>query len=247
MNLLLYFLLFLFSLPSLAFINVESVRQIKGKGFIGRSGLQTSGQQGNTEKFTSAFTTIGAYRLERNEWLYSGNYKYGTSAKVKDTNVGIAHLRHTWEYEKPLAYEMFVQSEFNEFKDLNSRHFFGGNLRYRLKQTKSYFIYSGIGTFYEWEDFVENTKDKNHFRGNLYLSYVQNLKKNISAFATMYYQPLFTNTANYRLRFQSGLDVKLTDILSIGISFNINHDTGVPKNVKQTDIDYLVGFGVTYF
>ena len=184
-----------------AFINVESIRQIKGEGFIGRSALQTSGQQGNTEKFTSAFTTIGAYRLDLNEWLYSGSYKYGTSGKVKDTNHGIMHLRHTWNYKKKIAYEAFIQSEFNEFKELNSRHFLGGNLRYRIKQSKTYFFYSGLGLFYEWEDFVKTNKDKNHLRGNLYFSYVQNLEKNISSFATLYYQPLFSNTGNYRIRF----------------------------------------------
>lgn len=247
MKFIISFFILIFISSAHAFINVESVRQIQGKGFIGRSALQTSGQQGNTDKFTSAFTTIGAYRLDHNEWLYSGNYKYGTSAKVKDTNLGIAHLRHTWNYQKPLAYEMFAQSEFNEFKDLNSRHFLGGNFRFRLKQTETYFIYSGVGTFYEWEDFGDNTKDRNHFRGNIYLSYVQNLKKNISAFGTLYYQPLLSNTGNHRLRFQSGVDIKLTNILSVGISFNVNHDTGVPKGVKYTDIDYLVGFGVTYF
>lgn len=229
-----------------SFVNVESVRKIEGKGFIGRSGLQTSGQMGNTEKFTSQFTTIGAWRLDENEWLYSSNYKYGTSAKKKDTNTGIAHLRHTWNYEDPLSYELFIQSEFNEFKELNSRYYLGGNLRFRLLTEESYLLFFGMGTFYELEDFYRMERDRNHFRANLYLSYLQNINKTVSSFITVYYQPLFSELHNHRVRLLTGLDVKLSQRLSLGVSFNVNHDGGVPKGVKTTDIDYLVGLALSY-
>ncbi|HLT21943.1 MAG TPA: DUF481 domain-containing protein [Bacteriovoracaceae bacterium] len=243
---LILFIFFVTSHHAWSFINVESVRKIEGKGFIGRSALQTSGQMGNTEKFTSQFTTIGAWRLDQNEWLYSGNYKYGTSAKKKDTNTGIAHLRHTWGYENKLAYEAFVQSEFNEFKELNSRHYIGGNLRFRLLTEDYYYLYLGVGAFYELEDFHRYDRDRNHLRANTYLSYLQNFNKTISSFITIYYQPLFRELHNHRVRVLTGLDVKLNSKLSLGVSFNINHDAGVPKGVKTTDMDYLVGFALSY-
>lgn len=218
---------------------------MKGKGFIGRSGLQTSGQMGNTEKFTSQFSTIGAFRLDQNEWLYSGNYKYGTSAKTKDTNLGIAHLRHTWGYLNPIAYELFLQSEFNEFKELNSRNYFGGNVRFRLLLTDNYHLFLGTGIFYEREDFVTR-EDRDHLRGNFYLSYVHNLNQMVSGFATLYYQPMFSEMNNYRVRLQTGLDVKLSEKLSLSMSFNVSNDTGLPPGVKETDVDYLVGFSLSY-
>lgn len=237
---------FIFSLHTYAFINVESIRQIKGKGFIGSSALQTAGQMGNTEKITSQLTTIGAWRLDANEWLYSGNYKYGSSSKVKDTHLGIAHLRHTWGYLNPLAFEMFVQSEFNQFKELNSRHFIGGNLRWRLKQTETLNLFFGSGLFYELEDFYQFDRDEKKVRANLYLSYVQNMNKQVSSFATVYYQPVVNDFHNHRVRLQSGIDIKLNSLLSFGLSFNINHDAQVPQGVKQTDMDYLVGLGIKY-
>lgn len=240
------FLLIFFSWNTYAFINVESVRQIKGEGVIGRSALQTAGQMGNTEKFTSQLTTIGAWRLDANEWLYSGNYKYGSSGEVKDTNLGSAHLRHTWNYLKPLAYELFVQSEFNEFKELNSRHYLGFNLRFRIKQTETLNLFFGAGTFFELEDYHRFDRDRNHFRSNLYLSYVQNINKQVSSFITVYYQPIFEEVKNHRARLQSGIDVKLNSFLSLGLSFNVHHDAGVPSGVKETDVDYLVGFGISY-
>ncbi|HLW57621.1 MAG TPA: DUF481 domain-containing protein [Bacteriovoracaceae bacterium] len=244
-----YFLfsfLLLLSPLALAFVNVESVRKIEGQGFIGRSALQTSGQLGNTEKFTSQMNTIGAWRLEENEWLYSLNYKYGTSAKVKDTNLGIAHLRHTWGYQNFLSYEVFIQSEFNEFKELNSRYFLGSNLRFKLWAEEYSSLFFGVGAFYEIEDFYLEDRDKKHWRANLYLSHLYRFNKIVSSFITVYYQPLFSNTGNHRVRFLTGIDSKLSDKLSLGVSFNVNHDAGVPRGVKETDIDYLVGFSLTY-
>lgn len=227
-------------------MNVESVRKIGGEGFIGRSGIQTSGQMGNTEKFTSQLSTIGIWRLDVNEWLYSGNYKYGTSSKIKDTNTGIAHLRHTWNYKEWISYEAFIQSEFNEFKDLNSRYFLGSNIRFKVLSHKYHTLYLGTGAFYELEDFYKHDRDKKHVRGNSYLSYLYNFNKLVSSFITIYYQPLFTYMKNHRVRVLTGLDTKLNDRLSLGISFNVYHDAGVPRGVKTTDIDYLVGFALTY-
>lgn len=241
-----FIILFTFSQSASAFINVESIRKIKGEGFFGRSGLQASGQMGNTEKFTSQFSTTGAYRFEKNELLYIGNYKYGTSAKEKDTNQGSGHIRHTWGYLNPLAYELFVQSEFDEFKELNSRNYLGGNLRFRLLASDAHVVYAGLGTFYEIEDFTGMEEDKDHLRANIYLSQVHNLSKTSSLFVTLYYQPQIDKMNNYRVRLQSGIDVQLTEVLSLSITFNASHDTGLPNGVKETDSDYLAGFTLTY-
>lgn len=234
------------SFSAKSFVNVESVRKVEGKGFIGRSGIQTSGQMGNTEKFTSQLSTIGIWRLDANEWLYSGNYKYGTSSKKKDTNTGIAHFRHTWNYEHTVSYELFLQSEFNEFKELNSRYFLGSNVRFRLISQKYHTLFLGAGAFYEIEDFYQESRDKKHLRANSYLSYLYNFNKRVSTFVTVYYQPLFSKISNHRVRILTGLDTKLNDRLSLGVSFNVYHDAGVPRGVKPTDIDYLVGFALTY-
>lgn len=243
---LLSLVLFLISSITYGFVNVESIRKIEGRGFIGRSALQTSGQLGNTEKFTSQVNTIGAWRLEDNEWLYTMNYKYGASAKVKDTNMGIAHLRHTWGYENFLSYEAFTQSEFNEFKELNSRHFIGGSFRFRLWSEEYSSMFLGVGAFYEIEDFYQEERDRNHIRNSFYLSHLYGFNKMVSSFVTIYYQPLLTRTKNHRVRLLTGIDSKLSDKLSLGVSFNVNHDSAVPQGVKETDIDYLVGFSLTY-
>lgn len=239
--------IFLIGLPSQAeaFINVESIRQIGGEGFVGRTGLQVTGQEGNTNKFTSQFSILNAYRRDGNEWIFTGSYKYGESAYQKDTNQGSVHLRHTWKYLEPLAYEAFVQSGFNEFQELNSRNYLGGNLRFHILKTGSNQLYLGTGVFYEIEDF-STEEDHQGFRGNLYLSYIKKLNELISGSAILYYQPRFEKLADYRIRAQFGIDVRLTSSLILDLDLNVSHNTGLPPDVKKTDLDYLIGFSLIF-
>lgn len=69
-------------------------------------------------------------------------------------------------------------------------------------------------------------EDKDHLRANIYLSQVHNLSKTSSLFVTLYYQPQIDKMNNYRVRLQSGIDVQLTEVLSLSITFNASHDTG---------------------
>ncbi|WP_413557223.1 DUF481 domain-containing protein [Bdellovibrio sp. HCB209] len=245
-SLLILILLSFVACPALAFINIESLRQIDGKGYLGQTTLQVSGQQGNTDKFTSQASTMGVYRLDINEWLYTASYKYGTSANVRDTNLGSGHIRHTWNYQEPIAYEAFIQSGFDEFKRLNSRNYVGGNLRFRLLHSEDNRLYAGTGAFYEVEDFEGQDEDTEGLRGNIYISHVARLNETVTSSTTIYYQPKFKDLENYRLRFMTGLDVRINETLSLDVDFNLVNDSGLPEGVKQTDIDYLVGFSVKY-
>lgn len=234
-----------FSEGSLAFINIESIRQISGEGFVGRTGLQITGQDGNTNKFTSQLTLLTAYRSDNNEWIFTGDYKYGESFYRKDTNLGSAHIRHTWGYTNPLAYETFVQSGFNEFQELNSRNYFGGNLRFSLSEDGQSRFYLGTGAFYEIEDF-SSAEDREGIRGNFYLSYLKKLNELITGSGIIYYQPLFKNAEQLRVRAQLGVDIVLTKSLILDIDLNVAHNTGLPPGVKETDIDYLLGVSLKF-
>lgn len=237
---------FLFvTLPSIAFINIESVRQIPGEGFAGSSGFQFNGQDGNTQKFSSRASTLGVYRLPEDELLFLGEYRYGTSDNEIDTNRGQAHLRSTFQYHKSTAYEVFIQSEFDEFKDLNARHLAGANVRFRLLNDDRHIFYLGTGAFYEIEDF-SLVEDQEGFRGNIYVSYSYKITELVSAAATTYYQPKLEDLEEYRVRFQSGLDIFVSKTLVFDVDFNLVHDTDLPEDVKPTDTDYLVGFTVKY-
>src|SRR5690606_22376898 len=136
-------------------------------------------------------------RYTRDELLFTGDYLYGTSFNVKDTNRGHGHLRYTFFHREKIAYETFVQSEFDEFKDLNSRNLIGANVRNRIRSDDSHILYLGYGAFYEVENFIGND-DHEGFRGNFYVSYSYKLNDLVAASLTTYYQPLLKDVETHR-------------------------------------------------
>ncbi len=228
-----------------AFINVEAVRKDMRSGFSGRSSINFSGQSGNTEKLTSATSTVNGIRWSQNEMLLIGNLSYGESANVRDTHNGQLHLRYSYYWSEATAIESFVQGEFDTFRALRSRTLAGTGLRQRVFEVDGHFLYLGAGAFYEREN-LDNDEDSEVARGNLYLSYLDQVVERISLSAIVYYQPLLNEIADYRTRLQSGLEVGLTEILTLNLQYQLLYDNRPPTGVERADSLYLVGFGVKY-
>lgn len=242
-----FFLFIFFLLPSLstAFINIESVRRQSGEGFLGRSNLQFSGHSGNTDKQALHFATLNIYRGERDEVLGLANYSYAHTSNIRDTNNGQAHLRYTFFYTKKNAPEIYVQSAYDELKELNARHLAGANLRHKLFYDEKLSLFLGAGAFYEIEDY-QSVHNRQGFRGNLYISFVQDFNERTSASGSVYYQPLLKAQDDYRVRLQAGVEVSMTESLSLNLQYNLKHDNWTPTAVEKTDTSYTAGISLRY-
>ena len=239
-------LLFFYSYCVYAFINIESLRLEMKEGFGGKFSLNYEGQNGNTEKTSISSSSLNIWRYQRDELLLLGDYTFGRTLGIVDTNNGRAHLRYTFDLKEARSYEFFTQSEFDQFKKLNSRTLAGGNIRYRLLQAEDHSFYFGVGAFFEHRDY-SSISNRNGVRGNFYLSYSHKIKEHFSAFATTYYQPYITEFNDYRFQMSSGLEVIMTKVMAINISYDFSYDNFVPDpSVKRMDQRYLTGVILRY-
>jgi Protein of unknown function, DUF481 len=235
----------LISCRAFGFINIETVRKEKGDGFFGRSAARVSGQKGNTNKFAGTLSSLNIARGERDEVLLLANYGYAQTSGVKDTNNGQAHVRYVFDYHERYAYEVFTQIEFDEFKDLNDRTLFGANVRQRLFVDEEDSFFAGYGGFYELEHYSGGI-DRHTFRANTYLSFVKRLFERVSATSTLYYQPSVIKLADFRIRFEGGINLDLTKRLALELTTTVAHDNRLPVDRVHTDISYLTGLALKY-
>lgn len=235
-----------FGISARAFINVESVRQRPGSGFLGSSSFKLSGQRGNTDKLTTNLATLNILRGRRDEMLFLGNYNYGYSNDTRDTNNAQLHLRYVFMSRAPNAYEVFLQTEFDEFKNLNSRNLGGANWRARLARSLETSLFFGLGGFYETEDY-KKFAHRRGVRANVYVSLVKKLDDLLTSSATLYYQPRFSDLSDFRIRGQADLDLNLTKKLLWNLEFSLSHDSWVPQpSIIKTDMTYLTGLTLQY-
>ncbi len=106
-------------------------------------------------------------------------------------------------------------------------------------------MFLGVGTFYEDEDISEDA-DQANFRGNIYLSFRENLNSNLEAVLVAYYQPSYKTIADYRLRGNAGLETKILESLALVNSVEYAYDSRPPQNIQREDFSYKVTLNFNY-
>ena len=243
----------LISLPSFAFLNIESLRQQNprsggqgksGKNLLGSFGLRLNDQKGNVDKTLFRVDTLNMMTNGQSNYILLAGYQYGKSFEREDTRSGNLHLRYTRQFTKKLSFEVFQQTEFNKFEDLTLRVLAVGGLRVGLLQAKKNSLFVGLGAFYEKED-LEGDIDPENPRGNIYLSYLHNSSL-FDLSSTLYYQPNLEEVSDARLRFNIGLETSLNKYFSQTIEYTIRRDSRPPIGILRTDSQVMAGLRLRY-
>ena len=247
--------LVLFASSVNAIVNIESMqlgKSDRAKDFAGQLNLAINGKNGNTSNFKAG---LGG----RAQWFKPGytrfivvNYEYGESSDVKDTDKSFLHIRHIADITPDFAWEVFAQLERNEFTRLSVRALAGGGVRWGLiEQPVNHELDLGLGAFYSVEKLDEQagTTDGGRdelARGNIYLVYKYKISDHARLSNTVYYQPAFEEASDYRLLDQFGLQVDLTDRLSLNVSIDVAKDNQPPQNIKKTDSSYTTSLAYQF-
>jgi len=232
-------------MESQAFINVEEVRREAGPGFVGKSSGTLNGQKGNTDKFAFGVSTLNIYRETENEYLFLGDYNFSETFGPTDTNNGRAHVRYTIHPDRRFSIETFVQSEFDQFKQIQNRDLVGANLRHRLGKNDHESFYAGYGTFLEYQIWGDDEVFRT-LRANLYLSYVNKFNDHWSSYGIFYLQPSWLEMRDFRFELQAGANATITQRLSLTAQLSIETETKRPAGVKPTDLNYTSGLILKY-
>lgn len=232
---------------SLAFINIESLRQNSQLGLHGSTGVKASGASGNVDVFRSELTSNTILKNARHESIAIFSYTYGEAADARNNHQGSSHLRYAHRVkESDWHGETYVQAEFNEFQDLTLRTLVGAGARYKIYAQEGFSLYSGAGAFQEFED-LDGSQDQEALRGNIYLSIKKDTAdKRFSSSMILYYQPNTKVMSDHRLRLIVGAEFKLTETLLIQLNYTYFRDTLPPPGIAVEDSTYMTGLTWRY-
>jgi hypothetical protein len=243
----LHFLLLLPLLLSTSLFGVVSIAPVdigSKPGFSGNVSGSLSSKSGNTDKKEYVL----GFRLQYDQgsdYLTWGNftYNYGENSGTKNENKMYGHVRtiHALD-EKRWCGELFVQSEQDEFKDINERSLAGAGLRWEfLNSDELGKGYAGAGGFFEKIDYAHpliNPPEKNK-RFNGYLAYTKNFSVGSKLSYIGYYQPQFEENADYVTSHTAELIVPIYGKLSLTLLAKYLYDSRPPVGVEKKDTAYL--------
>jgi len=221
-----------------AFISLDPPVIGEHEGWDAEVSLSGEYHSGNSEKTSAGLG--GRMQYSTQTWLFLtiAAYNYGESNGEKDTDDALLHLRYIHHIEDTLYdYELFTQTEYNEFQDVKARNLAGANLRRKIT---GYFdtCYIGAGLFYSYmePDNISNIDPVyERIKLNTYLSLTKQINEHFSVTYLGFYQPNIEEFSDYRIFQVLQLDTTLTKHLTLGLDFHHKYNTTPYHQVERND------------
>jgi putative salt-induced outer membrane protein YdiY len=221
-----------------AISNIENERpDLSEPGLSGSIKIGLNGKTGNQEERNNEGGAKIIYRLDDEIFMALLEREYGTKLKVKTTDNSFLHARWVHLLNDRWASEAFAQREEDEFDNLTSRVLVGGGGRYLIaKKDNVYSLALGLGVFHEVEkqNLVSYQETDRLWRLNAYYSYRYQLNTQVTLVNTTYVQPSTRDFGDFRVLFDFGLNVNLTNSLMLKVNYRLTHDSDPAKNLAVT-------------
>ncbi len=230
--------LFAAALPAWAISNIENERpNLPEPGLSGALKIGLHGKTGNQEESSNGGGAKIIYRADDDIFMVLVDREYGTKHNIKTTDNSFAHTRWTHLLNDKWAVEGFAQWEEDQFDNLTSRVLAGGGARYLVAQQKDVYSFAlGLGAFREVEkqNLVSYQETNRLWRLNTYYSYKYQLNDQVTLVNTTYAQPSTSDFGDFRVLFDLGLNVKLTNSLHLKLSYKLTYDSDPAQNLLIT-------------
>jgi hypothetical protein len=242
----LFFFLFFLTVSLEAVITISPVNIGEKPGFSGSLKGSFETKRGNSDVDNYAAGIRGQYDNNTTYVLWADfTFSYGKASGETNTNKTYSHIRyiHTMEIQKEFNYELFAQSEMNEFTMVKKRFLSGGGLRYHMQDDVYGNLYFGLGAFYEHIAYTTQIDpNEANLRVNSYIAYTKRFNKESKLSYVGYYQPNINKSIDYIL--SNGLEVEVLVYKKLYLNFVLYYDidTQPAIGVKKEDISQKTSF-----
>ncbi|MBU2882608.1 DUF481 domain-containing protein [Psychrosphaera sp. B3R10] len=233
--------LFTFSAHTMAIDETESLRQrSQDKTLFTNLSLDLSGKSGNSDTENFEFGLYHSQRHDKHFGFIMASREYAKSNGAESANSSFLHFRYNYYFAKEKSFELFTQSNFDDFRSLESRNLLGISYRQEFHKTHAF----GAGLFNEHEKYLVNDDPTNftQTRANLYWVFAKPLSKYANLANTLYYQPNIEEFGDWRAFNKFSINSALTENLYLKFGVLIEHNSQPVLDVEKTDISYRAGF-----
>lgn len=235
---------FFISTSLLALVSIAPVDIGSKPGFSGNMSGSLSSKSGNTQKDEYSLGVRAQYDQGTNYLTWGTlTYDYGKSNGTKNEDRTYAHIRYIHAlYESDWCSELFVQSERDQFRDIQARSLEGIDVRWRFFNNDEWGKgYAAMGALFEKIHYTATTQnpDENNGRINSYMAYTKKFMTASKISYVGYFQPKFNNTADYVT--SQTLELNIPIYKNVGLSFTAKYayDSLPPLGVEKKDTSFV--------
>jgi putative salt-induced outer membrane protein YdiY len=195
-------------------------------------------KRGNTEKDEYTLGIKAQYDNNRSYVTFIDLIGvYGEASGVRNTNKTYLHTRFIHKFIANLNYELFFQSETNEFTSVEKRRVVGGGFRYHFLDKKLGDLFFGLGAYYETISYTTTIDPfEKNVRINSYVAYTTEFTKTASFTYVGYYQPKIDFFNDYILSNAVALKIDIYEHLNL--NFKLYYDVDSKPAIGREKMDF---------
>jgi len=245
--LLLFFLCTLYTTDA-QILNAESLRKVTDtSGFSGSISASLALKRNVNDFVTIASDLHVQYKMDPHLLIFKNDIAFQKIEGQDFDNSFISHLRYNYRFHPRIAWEAFLQGQFNKINLIDFRGLAGTGPRFKLTNSEKYKFYLGTLIMYEYEEVSDGiTPTQRDFRGSTYLSFSLYPTENITLISTTYYQPQIDKFDDYRISSQSSLLVMLFRNFALKTSYTFTYDVFPAIGIPNSQYDFSTGFTYSF-
>ncbi len=227
-------------------VNIESILVDEPKeGVEGAVQIGFTLMEGNSEYRQLDGSSI--IRWKGGEHIFQlvvgGSYKAAGEKKVADNSMG--HFRYGYAVSDRVRLEALLQVQRNVFVRLNRRVLAGAGFRTNLLSSDLARLDLGVILMHE-DEVLHNALSEPGWRASFLASAGWKLTPSAQLSGQIYFQPLLSDTSDFRILSDTGVTVKVLGPLSLQVSLRWAHDSCPPAGVEKTDLSLRNTLAITF-
>ena len=239
--------IFIFSFAE-AIITVKPTQIGKKPGISGSIEGSLETKRGNTEKDEYSLGLKLQYDNNKTYTIFTNIIGvYGKASDVRNTNKTYAHARFIHTLYGDFNYELYLQSETNEFTSIDGRRLGGVGVRYHLEEDSFGDFFFGIGAYSEKITYsTALDPDEKNIRINSYIAYSVDFSKSAKLAYVGYYQPRVDDMSDFITSNALELKVSIYEKLSLKLRVFYDYDGKPAIGREKTDFTQISSFSYEF-
>jgi len=228
-------------------LNAESLRKVTDtSGWSGSASVNFALKRNTNDFFTINSDIHVQYKMNKHLVLFKNQVNFEKIEEEKFTNNGISHLRYNYRFHERIAWEFFLQGQYNKVNLIDFRGLAGTGPRFKLTTSENYKFYLGILIMYEQEELSDGTMVSRTVRNSSYLSFSLYPTDRITVVSTTYYQPRISDFSNFRISSQSSLAIDLFSDFAFTINYTFTYDETPALGIPNSQYAFTTGLAYSF-
>jgi len=214
---------------------------------------------GNTQSQDLAGTLELKYTFGKNDLrfsghtLYSSNKDYETDISSTTKNRWDAEGNYDYNFNDSWAFNYILGGKGDKFSTYTYQAYTGPGAIWTVVKTESNDLKIQANVLWAFDDYqvpyeegsADTTRDYAAYQASL--EYVYQITKSSKFVQYLMYRGEFSDSSNYFAKSKTGVEAKVTDIVSLGIAYTVDYTNNKANDVRSyTDRVFIAGLIVDF-